>query len=62
MKLQDRLTPEEVLETYINGNISDAKLHIRRMKPRVLLTLVELADEAGQGERVRALIIRATED
>jgi hypothetical protein len=47
MTLKDRLDVVEVFETWINGNISDAKLHIRRMDKAEFLDFIEHARANG---------------
>lgn len=47
MKLKDKMDVTEVFETYINGNISDAKLHIQRMSKAEFIDFIEHARANG---------------
>ena len=47
MKLRAKLSINEVMETYINGNISDTKIHIQRMTKMEFLDFIEIVLEYG---------------
>ncbi len=47
MKLKDRLTVVEVFETYRNGNVTDARKHIKRMSKAQFIDFLEHARGYG---------------
>lgn len=47
MKLSDRFSIEEVYETWMNGNISEAKKHVARMDKVEFIDFIEFCRENG---------------
>jgi hypothetical protein len=51
------MSNEDILETYLNGNISDARKHVQRMSKEQFFNFLEFAIDDGLSfNELRALV------